>query len=274
MKMKNKLLPLLIITILLILPMQALALELDLSVDEEIKNKYNSSKLEYEVLPNLPKSAIPTPHPQVTPTYTSTVPSITQIDKKNAIKIPSGTKFKTRSNQAISDWSQEGANVSFTTTEATFKRYLTIPAGTKFYGIISDSHQPQITGNGGLVEIKITRITYNGKTYQVDGKITKVNSKKVFFNNIKGKRQYWKNVSTHINKGENFYKKSRNIANKMSNNPITAILSPVPTTIGMVGCTVCTVLSPITAIGAKGKNISIPAGSNFEIKLINPAYVQ
>lgn len=255
-----------------VLPVQALTL--DVSVDEEIKKKYNSSKLEYEVLPNLPKSAIPSAPPKSTPTYTATVPTITKIDKNSGVKIPSRTKFKTRSNQAISDWSQEGANVSFTTTEAVFKKHITIPAGTKLYGVITNSHRPQITGNGGLVEIDITRITYNGKTYEVDGKITKANSKKIFFNNIKGKRQYWKNVGAHINKGETFYRKTRNVASKMSSNPITAVLSPIPTTVGMVGYSVCTILSPITAIGAKGSNISIPAGSNFEIKLQDPAYVQ
>lgn len=250
------------------------ALELDLSVDEEIKKKYNSSKLEYEVLPNLPKSATPSSPPKTTPTYATTVPKITKIDKTTASKIPSRTKFKARSNQTISDWSQKGANVSFTTTEAVFKKNLTIPAGTKLYGIISDSHRPQITGNGGLVEIDITSITYNGKTYQVDGKITKANSKKIFFSNIKGKRQYWKNVSKHIDKGESFYKKSRNLSNKMSNNPILVLLSPIPSAVGMAGYSICTILSPITAIGSKGSNISIPAGSSFEIKLQAPAYIQ
>jgi hypothetical protein len=253
--------------------MPTYALQLDLSVDEEIKKKYNSSKLEYEVLPNLPKSATPSV-PTSTPTYSVTVPNITKIDKNSGIKVPSGTKFKAKSNQTISDWSSKGANVSFTTSETVFKKLASIPAGTKIYGKIADSHQPQITGNGGLVEIEITSISYNGKTYQAEGKITKANSKKIFFNNIKGKRQYWKNVGNHINKGENFYKKSRNVANKMSSNPITALLAPIPTAVGMVGCTVCTTLSPITAIGAKGKNISIPAGSTFEIKLTDPAYVQ
>lgn len=270
--MLNKLFILFIAFITTVMP--CYALQLDLSVDEEIKKKYDSSKLEYEVLPNLPKSATPSTPPKSTPTYVSTIPNITKLDKNTGIKISSGTKLKARSNQTISDWSQEGAIVSFTTTEASFKKNITIPAGTKLYGVIADSHRPQITGNGGLVEIDITSITYNDKTYQAEGKITKANSKKVFFNNIKGKRQYWKNVGAHINKGETFYRKTRNIASKMSSNPITAILSPLPTTVGMVGSTICTILSPITAIGTKGKNISIPAGSTFEIKLTDPAYVQ
>ena len=85
----------------------ALALELDMSVDEEIRKKYDSSKLENTVLPPLPKidnsqnKTIPinntttttttkqtTSIPKVTPTYTTEVrPQITPADKKAAIKI-------------------------------------------------------------------------------------------------------------------------------------------------------------------------------------------
>lgn len=270
--MHNKLLILLILLFCTVT--KASAFELDMSVDEEIKKKYNSSKLEYEVLPNLPKSVTTTTPPKSTPTYSTSVPNITKIDKTTAIKIPSRTKFKVKSNQTISDWSKEGASVSFTTTSPVYLKYLTIPSGTKLYGKIKSSHRPQMTGNGGQVEVEITGITYNGKTYETDGKVTKANSKNIFFNNIKGKRQYWKNVENKIDKGEKFYQKSRNVANKMANNPVFILLSPIPTLVGMVGCSVCTVLSPITAIPDKGGNISIPAGSSFELKLLEPAYVQ
>lgn len=250
------------------------ALDLDLSVDEEIKKKYNSSKLEYDVLPNLPNvtPSTSTP-PKSTPTYITSVPNITKVDKVSGKKIPSGTKFQVKSNQTVSDWSKVGANVSFTTTANVYSKYITIPSGSKLYGKIANSHRPQMTGNGGLVEVEITSITYNGKTYQADGKITKANYKNIFFNNIKGKRQYWKNVEKKIDKGEKFYQKTRNVANKMANNPVLILLSPVPTVVGMAGYSVCTVLSPITAISDKGGNISIPAGSSFEIKLTEPVYV-
>ncbi len=251
------------------------AFELDLSVDEEIKRKYNSSKLEYEVLPSLP-SATPSKvqAKTVTPTY-SKAPEIVSIeDKDNAKKISSRTKFKVRSNQAISDWSKEGSTVSFTTSETVYKKYVTIPSGTKIYAKIVDSHGPQFTGNGGLVEIEITGLTYNGKTYEAYGKVIKVNSKKVFLNNIKGKRKYWANVVKHVNDGENFYKKTRDVSSKMAENPILIILSPIPTVVGIVGCSVRTVLSPVTALATKGGSVSIPSGSDFEIKLLDPVYVK
>lgn len=278
--MPNSFRQLIIISALIFNTTSVYALNFDTSIDAEIKQKYNSTKLEDEVLPNLPKvpaSSKPAytnkTVPQNLPTYTEQPPVITKINKKDAIKLPNRTKFQVKSNSQISDWLTEGTYVSFTTTSPVFKKYITIPSGTKLTGIVKDSHRPQSTGNGGLVELKITSITYNGKSYTVDGKITKANHKKIFFNNIKGKRQYIKGVAKQINKGENFYNKTRNISSKMSKNPIGAILSPIPTIVGITGYSVCTILSPITGLGNKGGNISIPAGSQFEIKLIDEAYI-
>ncbi len=251
----------------------AVSLEFDTSVDEEIKKKYNSSKLEYDVLPNLPKTSTPGKVPSSTPVYTEVKPQITVVDKKDAKQIPSGTKFQVKSNGTISDQSKEGSTVSFTTISPVFKNGITIPAGTKFYATITDVHRPQTLGNGGLLVLRINSMTYNGQTFGVNAKITKANSKKIFFNNIKGKHQYWKGVAKQIDKGEAFFVKSRRTAAKMADNPILIILSPVPTLVGYVGYAGCTVLSPITGLTNKGGNISIPAGSSFEIKLLDSAYI-
>lgn len=257
--------------------MPVFSLELDLSVDEEIKKKYDTSKIEYDVLPNLPKVNSPSPGTQVPktlPTYTTSAPTITKADPQNSIKIPQWTKFQVKSNQLISDWAKKDSYVTFTSTAPVYKKNITIPAGTKFHGLIVDSHRPQNTGNGGLVVLKITSMTYKGKNYNINGKITKANSKKIFFNNIKGKRQYLTGVGKRIDQGENFYKKTRKTSNKMADNPILVILSPVPTIVGVAGYAVCTVLSPLTALTTKGGNLSIPANSSFEIKLLDSAYVQ
>lgn len=257
------------------------AYELDLSVDEEIQKKYNSSKLNYDVLPELPKidstsskpTSTPSSVPKSQPTFSASVPTITPIDKSTAVKIPKWTKFSVKSNQTISDSMKPGTVLSFTTTAPVYKKSVTIPSGARIDGVITDSHRPQVTGNGGLVVIRLNSITYNGKTFAIDGKITKSNSKKVFLNNIKGKRQYWSGVAKQIDKGENFYNKSRTVSNKFSNNPILVILSPVPTVVGVAGYTVNTLISPLTALTTKGGALSVPYGSQFEIKLLNNAYV-
>ena len=267
----------------------ALALELDMSVDEEIRKKYDSSKLENTVLPPLPKidnsqnKTTPinntttqqiTSIPKVTPTYTTEVrPQITPADKKGAIKIFRWTTFETKSNQKINNWLSVGSSVSFTTTAPVYKKNITIPTGTIFKGTITDVHKPQATGNGGLVVIKITSMTFNGKTYPVNAKITKANAKNIYLNNIKGQRQYWANAGKQVDKGEAFYQKARKTSTKLANNPIGIIISPIPTIVGVAGYTVSTAISPITSIFAKGGNVSIPTGSSFEIRLNESAYI-
>lgn len=267
----------------------ALALELDMSVDEEIRKKYDSSKLENTVLPPLPKidnsqnKTTPinntttkqiTSIPKVTPTYTTEVrPQITPADKKAAIKIFRWTTFETKSNQKINNWLSVGSSVSFTTTAPVYKKNITIPTGTIFKGTITDVHKPQATGNGGLVVIKITSMTFNGKTYPVNAKITKANAKNIYLNNIKGQRQYWANAGKQVDKGEAFYQRARKTSTKLANNPVGIIISPIPTIVGVAGYTVSTAISPITSIFAKGGNVSIPTGSSFEIRLNESAYI-
>lgn len=268
-----------------IVALPVLSLELDMSVDEEIRKKYDSSKLENAVLPPLPKvdnvqtkpvsqTTSATTVPKVTPTYTtSSTPQVTPTTIKSGKKLSAWTTFEVKSNQKISDWSSVGSSVSFTSTVPVYKNGLTIPSGTVFHGTISNSHRPQVSGNGGLVVIKISSMTCNGKNFPVKARITKANAKNIFLNNIKGKHQYWDNVGKQIDKGENFYNKTRKTSNKLASNPIGVIISPVPTVVGWVGYAVTTVVSPVTGFFSKGGSISIPSGTGFEIRLTENAYI-
>ncbi len=280
--------------------MPSLALELDLSVDEEIRKNYNPSKLEQENLPPLPKTAAPSKTvttkpkaPSTTTTTTSAPPKTTPVvseptrkkvnknlpgttltqDDFTAIKIKKGTKFRLKSNNLVSDYLREGAKVSFTSLTPVYQRYVTIPAGTVFTASVVDSHLPQITGNGGLVELKIETVQFRGRTYSAHGKVTKANHKKIFINNIKGKRQYWKGVANQVEKGHKFYKKTRETSKKLANNPVGVIISPIPTVVGVVAYVVNLAGSPVFSIGYKGGRVSIPAGSEFEIKLQEDVYL-
>ena len=268
--------------ILTISAMPVLAFDLDMSVDDTIKKQYDTGKLEQDVLNNninqsqkqSIKNSTSKSLPSATLDYSPTPMVITKTDNVYTKKIPQWTTFTAKSNQAISGYSRKGTKVSFTTTENIYKKEVTIPAGTKFYGEIVNSHGAQSTGNGALVVLKITSMTYNGTTYQVRGKITKAKSKKIFFNNIKGQRQYIAGIGKQIDKGENFYKKTRRVSSKMSDNPILVILSPILTLVGFVSYAGCTALSPITALTTKGGNLNLPAGSVFEIKLLDRVYVK
>ena len=227
------------LVILLLYTTQVYAFELDASVDDEIRRNYNPSALENN-LPALPKTAVPSKPVSTTPTAPKTLPVAQPAKPQMVVK----------------------------------KRYVTIPAGTAFNAVVTNSHTPQAAGNGGLLEIAVDSINFQGRNHYAQGKVTKANNKKIFLNNIKGKHQYWKGVANQVNKGENFYKKTRRTSAKLSNNPLGQIISPIPTVVGMGVYAVNLVGSPIFSIGSKGGKISIPAGSEFEIKLQDDIYLE
>lgn len=262
--------------------MSVCAYDLDTSVNSTIEKQYDSNKLNKDMKVNqsTSKSSNSKP-PKTTPVFDNSTPVVTKVSNsvtntvasKTGIKIPSGTKFNVKSNAAVSGWSGVNSLLTFTSTDPVYKSNIVIPAGTQFKGVITASHSGQITGNGGLLKIDIKSMTFNGKTIPVEGKITKANSKNVFFNNIKGARQYLQGVDNKINQGINFYKKARNLSTKMSSNPVGTVLSPFPTITGWLGSAVCTITSPVTGLTQKGKNISLPSGTIYEIKLTQDAYI-
>ena len=135
------------------------------------------------------------------------------------------------------------------------------------------THTSQVTGNGGLVEVKVTSFVYNGKTVPINAVVTKVNGENIFFNRIKGARQYIAGVKSKISSATSAYQKGRSVSTKLASNPVGALISPLPTIGGFVAGTVGTVSSPLTALVQKGKDVNIPAGTLYEIKLIEAAYV-
>lgn len=270
----------------MIISLPSFSLSLDTSVDEQIRKQYDSTKLENTVLPPLPKidsqtttQTVPktqsssTAVPKTTPTVSQTVPQITKADPKDAIKIPKWTKFYVRSNQNISDWLRKGNSVSFTSYSPVYKRYISIQSGTVFKGLILDSHRPQKTGNGGLVVMKVTNMIYNGTSVPINAKITKANNKKIFFNNIKGKRKYMKSVVTSTNKGHKFFNKMMKDTQNYADGSLTVILTPITFVSGCVVYGANIIASPILALFSKGGDISIPSGSTFEIKLLDDCYI-
>lgn len=258
-----------------------LAYQLDTSVDDEIRRNYNPSKLE-QTLPRLPKTqptkieekvVIPK-NIQKLEQVKNVTNSYAPVDKSTAIRIKKGTKFRVQSNSNLSDATYKGARFTFTSLSPVTQRYITIPAGTVFRAVVTDSHTPQVSGNGGLLEIMVDGIVVNGRNYPAQAKITKANHKKIFINNIKGKRQYMKGVAKQVNKGENFYKKSRRLSSKLADNPVGIIISPIPTVVGMGVYAANFVGSPIFSLANKGGKVSLPAGTEFEIKLLEDIYLQ
>ncbi len=238
--------------------MTSIAVEFDESIDANIRQNYG---VEENSLPPLP-SSIPTMLPDV-----EEITTFNPTGKTYTIK--SGTKVKLQSKSLISDWSREGSKVSFLSKQGIIANDGTIiPAGTVFKGTITDSHRPQMTGNGGLVELKIDEVYFNGVMSKIDTKVSLANSKKIFFSDIKGQRMYWRNFAKTMKPGNKFFDKTTNCASKMAAIPIINILSIIPIACGVTFYSLNLVSAPVISIFKKGGSISLQSGTEFEIKII------
>lgn len=286
----------LFVTILyLLLSNNCHAMQFDTSIDDEIRKNYNPSKLIDDVgfennalekkleatSSNIdePLPALPNITKQGESTKKSDVNANTIISKapplltNGNIKIKKGTSFNVVNLNTISDWQVKGTKLTFKTNRAIFNKKYTIPENTVFYGEIIDSHQPQITCNGGLVVIKIYSMIYKGQTVPINAYITRANDKKIFFNNIKGDRTYLKTVWKKGNWGRTLFNKMMTLTINLGATGSTLVLSPFPLAYGTLCLGANTLLSPITAFFSKGGHISIPTNSNFKIKLTEDIFV-
>lgn len=266
-------------------------LDIDASVDYEIRRKYNPNKIENDLLPNLPdklKNDKPLQsNEDFTKPYNKPVTSqpitkkaqqptkqqvITQQPPQyksygQTLTLKHGTSFTIRNTSTISDKMTEGTKVYFKLPKAIKTKYFTLPENTRFVGVISDSHTPQLTGNGGLIVIRIEKVIINGRTQEISGKVTKANYKRIYFNNIKGKRKYWSNLAKSIAPGKRFNDKMWKSTKKLASEGVTFIFSPFTLASGLIVFGANIVASPVIAIFSKGGSISIPADTAFRIKL-------
>ncbi len=273
----NKLFIIFISIFYLCLPACAV-LDIDTSVDSEIRKKYNPKKIEQDLLPPLPdnlKNDIPLKSNEnfSAPITTQTTPQLKEVKtlpKSNGQKITlkRGTKFTVRLTSGISDRMSVGAKIYFRLAKPIKTKFFSLPENTRFVGVVVDSHSPQITGNGGLLVIKVDNVTVNGRTQEINAKVTKTNYKNIYFNNIKGKRTYWQNIAKSIKPGKRFYDKMWSKTKKLAGDNVTIIFSPFTLITGVLVLGVNVMGSPLFAMFSKGGSISIPANSPFELKLL------
>ncbi len=245
----------------------ASAVEFDTSIDDSIRANYNVEKS--ADLPPLPKSvptAVETVAIPETPMYYPT-------GKVYGVK--SGTKIKLVSTKSITDWTPKGSVVSFKSiTGFVAKDGTIVPAGTIFKGKVSDSHPPQLTGNGGLIELDINEIYFNGVKSFINTKVCSAASKKVFFDDIKGQRSYWKNFARNMNPGKKVFIATKDFAKDISNIPIVNLLSVVSIAGGSVFYVGNVVVAPVVSIFQKGRNIALPAGTEFQIQITQSSEIR
>lgn len=269
----------------------------DTSIDDDIRRQYNPSKLEQDTaLPALPKildgkeddvipqkvmtkkvQSQPLPISKISaqqkPKAEPQTVSTAKIAKGSQAVLKSRTKIRVKGITGISDRTKKGTKLSFVSKYPVSTTYFTIPMGTTFYGEISDSHRPQLTGNGGLISIKITSMSIRGENYPINGYISKANYKNIFFNNIKGERRYMKSMAKSTKPGRHFFSKMMRVTSNLAGDGSSVILSPFSILFGVVTVGANTLAAPVLAIFYKGGSIYIPEGADFEIRLGQDAYI-
>jgi len=273
-----------------LLILQGHAFDLDETVDDEIRKNYNPNQLINDVGNNntaLTKKIKTAPPSEPLPE----LPSITKSEKKQKIsnnisnnyvakiytggniKIKKGTSFNVNNINAISDWQVKGTTVKFGLKNQIVNKDFVLPATTTFIGEIIESHRPQITCNGGLVAIKINSMIYKGQTIPISAYVTRANDKKIFFNTIKGERNYLKTLWKKGNWGRVLFDKMLTLTASLGTEGSTFILSPFPLAYGTFCLGANAIASPISAFFSKGGSVSIPANSPFRIKLEENVFI-
>lgn len=254
------------------------ALDLDETVDDVLRKNYDYSKLQKdmnieETLPSLPEILSPSPGERVgvrvdsakLPQYTLTT---------GTVKISSGTSFDVVNSLKVSDWLTKGSTVKFYNKTPIIKKKYTIPANTAFYGEVIESHQPQISCNGGLVVIRLRSMTYKGHTIPINAYVTRADDKMIFLNNIKGERTYLKTMWKKGNWGRTLFSKMLTMTVNLGGDGATLLFSPFPFAYGTICLGLNTLTSPITAFFSKGGHVSIASGSRFRVKFMADVFIE
>ncbi len=281
-----------------VLPVFSDTIWADDSVNDDIVKQYNTNKINEDFLPALPDSlkneaqnggyvppkvTVPAKSPQPLQTQSKTpvktisspkpIQNYTDNNFKDAVVVKSGTKFRLRLETAISDATSKGTRIYFTSLYPEINRYVTIPAGTRFVGVIEDSHTPQMGANGGLLVIKINQMIYKGKNYPIDAQVVMVGDKRIYLNNIKGKHTYWKSLVNSTKPGRKFYSKSWRVTKKFAGDGLEIILTPITFVGGVAVLAANTVASPLIALTSKGGRLFLYKGTQFKIKLMEDTLI-
>ena len=118
-----------------------------------------------------------------------------------------------------------------------------------------------------MVELQVHSIVIDNSVTHINGYITKANSKKIFLNNIKGKRTYLKTLWNKTGFGRNLFNKMLSLTINLGGEGSTIILSPFPVAYGSIVLGLNTLTSPVMALFSKGGRVNIPVGTEFVIKL-------
>jgi len=260
----------------------ASAAEFDTSIDDEIRKKYNPSKIEEDAaLPALPKilngSSNEDNANNVIKATSSSTDNLQQVSysktEQSFIRLKKGTKIKLKLLSSVSNGTPKGVKLTFSSIYPVSTTYFTIPSGTIFKGYVVNSHKPQLSGNGGLIVLNINSMIINNEVQPINTNVVKANSKMIFLNNIKGKRKYLQSRCASTKPGYEFCKKRFHVAAIQMQNRSTMILAPLSVASGVLVFGGNVLISPALAMFYKGGNIILHEGCEVDVKLMQDIFV-
>lgn len=254
-----------------------LAFELDTSVDDEIRKKYNPSKLEQDMalpaLPKILKNNISKDEYAPTNTKANITPANYSVADSSFVRLKKGTRIRLKLINSVADSTRKGTKLSFSSVREVKIRHYTIPAGTVFKGYVVNSHKPQLSGNGGLIVININSLIINDEVQPISAKVVKANSKHIFRNKIKGKRTYIKSVIASAKPGFRFYHRMVQVSTRYVHRTAGVVVTPLSLASGIVVLGGDVIASPVISLFKKGGSISLREGSEIEVKLVQDVFV-
>jgi len=290
--------------------MPVFALGFDMSLDDDVRKNYNPDKIEEDMqLPALPRilkeppsdspEPIVKPKPNITPISKASVEAqktpviqakvktetqaheqvsqnqqpANQLSAESYTTLKLGTKIRVKLLTNISDKTKRGTRISLISTYPVSTTYFTIPTGTVLKGEVISAHKPQWTANGGLIKIKVDTILINNQAQSIDACIIKANHKKIFLNNVKGKRKYLASMFKSTKPGFHFCGKMIRVSAYLASDGSSIVVAPFSLILGVLTAAGNVIISPALAVFYKGGSISLNEGTDIQIRLLQDMYI-
>ena len=184
-----------------------------------------------------------------------------------AINIEKGRTFEVKSLQPMSYESSTGTEVVF---ESIYPEKIFIskdPMKLIFKGEVIKNTPPRKGGSSGTLKVVINGVKLESIVYPAEAYISKMNKRGLMFGAIVGPSIYKDNLSDTANNGviNNYY--NMDPCSKATDECVGAVAKPFYFLSGALLHTVDLFLAPVVAFFAPGKEVYIPEGTEFEIKL-------
>ena len=185
----------------------------------------------------------------------------------DAIVLEKGKTFNVKSLKPMSFESATGTKVEF---ESIYDERIFLskePSKLLFKGEVIKNKPPRKGGGSGTLKVKLTGLQVENVTYPIEAYISKMNKKGVLFGAVAGPSRYRDNLANTVNKGtiNNYY--NYDPCNVVAHECVSNAVKPFYFITGAALQTADLLLAPMVAFFAKGNEVYIPEGTEFEIKL-------